>query len=113
MGSVDWKFRQRSIATIRRFIHTVKAPNLCYTSRCPFRFRHLDDVTEDDDSVKRQEELEHHLRFQNLPPEQREIVDKLLRGGLPLEKLPNLRPKVVRMFVCSLGLGRVSRIIFF
>ena len=43
--------------------------------------------------------------YQQLEAEDRELVDALLRGALPLEHLPRLRPRVVTLYVVSAGTG--------
>lgn len=78
-------------------------------SGCPFRIRHLDDVIDSDTTDLHRKEKEEVLRYRHLNSEEYETVDKLLRGGLPPEKIPCQKPKVVRVFVCSSGPGKNPR----
>ena len=75
-------------------------------SGCPIRIRHLDDVIENDVTDKLRKELERPLRYSDLEKSQYDLVNRLLNGGVNLDQLPCLRPKTMRMFVCSSGPGR-------
>ena len=81
-------------------------------SGCPIRIRHLDDVIENDVTDKLRKELERPLRYSDLEKSQYDLVNRLLNGGVNLDQLPCLRPKTVRMFVCSSGPGRHILIYF-
>ena len=77
-------------------------------SGCPIRIRHLDDVIENDVTDKRRQELERPFRYSDLDKPQYDLVNKLINGGVNLDQLPSLRPRTVRMFVCSSGPGIYS-----
>ncbi|XP_060064911.1 NACHT and WD repeat domain-containing protein 2-like [Ylistrum balloti] len=72
-------------------------------SECHFRYRHLDDVIESDQTHQKRAILEAPLRYDHLEKEQRETVGKLLMGGLPVADIPKLSPKTVRLYVSSAG----------
>ncbi|XP_033746900.1 NACHT and WD repeat domain-containing protein 2-like [Pecten maximus] len=72
-------------------------------SECHFRYRHLDDVIESDQTHQKRATLEAPLRYKHLAGEERTTVEKLLMGGLPLADVPEPSPKIVRLYVSSAG----------
>ena len=104
-----------SNAVIRTCMHSSTVCSLIHAfvslfpaSGCPIRIRHLDDVIENDVTDKRRQELERPLRYSDLDKPQYDLINKLINGGVNLAQLPSLRPRTVRMFVCSSGPGTYS-----
>ncbi|XP_067664530.1 NACHT and WD repeat domain-containing protein 2-like [Haliotis asinina] len=66
----------------------------------PVKFRHQDDVI-DNDVVDERRKLEGAYQYRHLSDDDRDLVDSLLLGTLPMEQIPRPKSKVVKIFISS------------
>ena len=78
----------------------------------PIRQRYLDPVIPEEEKRMLTEiekwELEAPLRYSYLSEDERETVEAVLYGRQPLEDLPSLRARVVRIFISSTFTGKYT-----
>ena len=75
----------------------------------PFRMRHLDDVVDQDETSQVRQEMEIPLRYKDLVDTERTHTKQIILGGVPVEEIPNILSKEIKLYISSAGTGNKKR----